>query len=51
MSALLPGRHSRVLIDTCVWIYHFEQRPLFAVAAGKVIEGLEKGKFRGAYRY
>jgi predicted nucleic acid-binding protein len=36
-----------VLIDTSVWIYHFEQNPKLAGPAGRVIEGLEAGKFRG----
>jgi predicted nucleic acid-binding protein len=42
-----PGRHKRVLIDTSVWIYHFEQHPELAEPAGKVIESLEEGEFRG----
>jgi predicted nucleic acid-binding protein len=42
-----PGHHQRVLIDTSIWIYHFEQHPQFAAAAGKIIESLEEGKFRG----
>jgi predicted nucleic acid-binding protein len=42
-----PGHHKRVLIDTSIWIYHFEQHPQLAAAAGKVIELLEEGKFRG----
>jgi predicted nucleic acid-binding protein len=42
-----PGHHKRVLIDTSIWIYHFEQHPQLAAAAGKVIERLEEGKFRG----
>jgi len=41
------GRHKRVLIDTSVWIYHFEQHPQFASTAARVIEDLEQGKFRG----
>jgi predicted nucleic acid-binding protein len=36
-----------VLIDTSVWIYHFEQNPKLAAPAGRVIESLEAGKFRG----
>ncbi len=35
------------LIDTSVWIYHFEQNSTFGEAAGYVIEQLEAGKFRG----
>jgi len=42
-----PGRHKRALIDTGVWIYHFEQHPQFASTAGRIIEDLEEGKFRG----
>jgi predicted nucleic acid-binding protein len=42
-----PSSHKRVLIDTSIWIYHLEQHPQFGVAAGKVIELLEDGKFRG----
>jgi predicted nucleic acid-binding protein len=40
-------RHQRVLIDTCVWIYHFEQHAIFGEAANRVIEQLEAGSFRG----
>ncbi len=47
MSVRFPGHHRRVLIDTSVWIYHFEQHPEFASPAGRVIENLEDGKFRG----
>jgi predicted nucleic acid-binding protein len=39
--------HRRVLIDSSVWIYHFEQHPEFAVAAGRVVQSLEEGHFRG----
>jgi len=42
-----PGHHKRVLIDTSIWIYHFEQHPQLAAAAGKIIESLEEGAFRG----
>ena len=47
MRVRFPGRHKRVLIDTSVWIYHFEQHPKFASTAGRIIEDLEQGKFRG----
>jgi predicted nucleic acid-binding protein len=43
----VPGHHKRVLIDTSIWIYHFEQHPQLAAAAGKIIESLEEGKFHG----
>jgi len=39
--------HRKVLIDSSVWIYHFEQHAEFGVAAGRVIELLEEGAFRG----
>jgi len=42
-----PGQHKRVLIDTSIWIYHFEQHPELGAAAGKIIESLEEGEFRG----
>ena len=47
MSVRFPGQHKRVLIDTSVWIYHFGQHPQLGSPAGKVIESLEAGKFRG----
>jgi predicted nucleic acid-binding protein len=47
VSAKLLNRHARILIDTSVWIYHFEQHPQFAAPATRVIERLEEGKFRG----
>ncbi len=47
MSVLFHGRHKRVLIDTAVWIYHLEQHPEFATPAGRVIESLEAGRYRG----
>jgi predicted nucleic acid-binding protein len=47
VSVRFPGRHRRVLIDTSVWIYHFEQNLKLGQPAGRVIEGLEAGKFRG----
>lgn len=47
MSARLPGGHKRVLIDTSVWIYHLENHPEFGPPAGRVIESLEEGRFRG----
>ena len=47
MKTRFPGHHKRVLIDTSIWIYHFEQHPQLAAAAGKIIESLEEGEFRG----
>jgi predicted nucleic acid-binding protein len=47
VSARFLGSHKRVLIDTSIWIYHFEQHPQLAPAAGRIIENLEEGKFRG----
>jgi predicted nucleic acid-binding protein len=43
----IAPRHQRILIDTSVWIYHFEQNLTFGEAAGYVIEQLEAGRFRG----
>jgi predicted nucleic acid-binding protein len=42
-----PRPHKLVLIDTTVWICHFEHHARFGPAAGKVIERLEAGRFRG----
>ena len=47
MSAKLPGGHKRVLIDTSVWIYHLENHPELGLPAGRVIDSLEEGRFRG----
>jgi predicted nucleic acid-binding protein len=47
VSTDFPGTHALVLIDTALWIYHFERHAQFGSAAGKIIEGLEAGKFRG----
>lgn len=47
MSIRFPGGHRRVLIDTSVWIYHFEQHPQLGAPAGRVIGALEEGRFRG----
>lgn len=47
VSGTIAQRHQRVLIDTAVWIYHFEEHSTFGAAAGHVIEQLEAGKFRG----
>ena len=47
MKTRFPSPHKRVLIDTSIWIYHFEQHPQLAAAAGKIIESLEAGEFRG----
>jgi predicted nucleic acid-binding protein len=47
VAGLIAQRHQRVLIDTSVWIHHFEQNSTFGEAAGYVIEQLEAGKFRG----
>jgi predicted nucleic acid-binding protein len=36
-----------VLIDTGIWIYHFENNPEFGAAAAQIIAALEDGKIRG----
>ena len=46
VSARFPGGHKRILIDTCVWIYHLEEHPEFGPPAARVIENLEEGRFR-----
>jgi predicted nucleic acid-binding protein len=47
VKSAVARRHERVLIDTSVWIHHFEQNSTFGEAAGRVIEELEAGGFRG----
>lgn len=36
-----------MLVDTSIWIYHLEQHSRLAPAAGRILESLEQGKFRG----
>ncbi|MCW5570895.1 MAG: type II toxin-antitoxin system VapC family toxin [Steroidobacteraceae bacterium] len=43
-SAGLRGR-KRVLLDTSLWIYHFESHPMFGAAAGRILGDLEAGRF------
>ena len=47
VAGRIPGNHRRILIDTSVWIYHFEENSTFGEAARRVIGELEAGKFRG----
>ena len=47
MRTRVLGKHKRVLIDTSVWIYHFEQHAQFGANAAQIIKGLEEGEFRG----
>jgi predicted nucleic acid-binding protein len=47
VSIRILAKHKRVLIDTSIWIYHFEQHAIFGANAGQVIERLEDGAFRG----
>lgn len=47
VASPIAARHRHILIDTSVWIYHFEQNSTFGEAADYVIEQLEAGKFRG----
>jgi predicted nucleic acid-binding protein len=46
VAGRIAHRHQRVLLDTCVWIYHFEQNATFGRVADYVIEQLEGGKFK-----
>lgn len=39
--------HKRVLIDTSIWIYHFEGHGEFGAAAGEVVAAMERGDFEG----
>lgn len=43
-STVLRGR-KRVLLDTSVWIYHFEAHPRFGALAGQILGDLEAGRF------
>jgi predicted nucleic acid-binding protein len=47
VSIRILAKHKRVLIDTSIWIYHFEQHEIFGANAGQVVERLEDGAFRG----
>ena len=47
VSWAIPAAHTRVLIDTAIWIYHLEGHTRFGSVAANVIENLEAGKFRG----
>lgn len=47
VARLIAPRHKRILLDTSVWIYHFEQNKAFGESAGYVIEQLEAGRFQG----
>ncbi|MBV6417056.1 MAG: hypothetical protein CMLOHMNK_01689 [Steroidobacteraceae bacterium] len=45
-SAWLRGR-KRVLLDTSLWIYHFEAHPRFGTPADRILGDLEAGRFTG----
>ena len=47
MTVRFPGRHRRALIDSSIWIYHFEQHPKFGAPAGRVIDALQAGTILG----
>jgi predicted nucleic acid-binding protein len=36
-------KHTLVLIDTCVWIYHLESHPRFGGPAGQVLSAVQSG--------
>lgn len=46
VAGRIAQRHQLVLLDTCVWIYHFERNATFGKAADYVIEQLEAGRFQ-----
>ena len=37
----------RVLIDTCVWIYHFEGHREYSDRAGELLDRVESGRWHG----
>jgi len=41
------GKHRRVLLDTSVWVYHFEGHPEFGAATTSIITSMEQGRFVG----
>ena len=36
VSIRILAKHKRVLIDTSIWIYHFEQHAIFGANAGQI---------------
>lgn len=45
VTALLK-KHRLIALDTCIWIYHFEQHPQFADSANRVLTAVAKGHCR-----
>lgn len=43
----LPVGHRRVLVDTCIWIYHLERYEHWAEPAGEVLAAIESGRWTG----
>ena len=41
------GKHRRILLDTSIWIYHFEGHPEFGAAATSIVTSMEQGRFVG----
>jgi len=41
------GKHRRILLDTSIWIYHFEGHPEFGPAATSLVTSMERGGFVG----
>ncbi|MEX0827855.1 MAG: PIN domain-containing protein [Haliea sp.] len=41
-------KHRLIALDTCVWIYHFEQHPRFGKTAGDVLDAVANGHCRAA---
>jgi len=48
-SPATTRRHARerLLLDTSVWIYHFQQHPEFGAAAARVLHDIESGRVEG----
>ena len=42
----LLKKHSTIALDTCVWIYHFEQNPEFADNTRQILTAVAKGQCR-----
>lgn len=40
-------KHRIVTLDTCVWIYHFEQDPHFAALTDEILTAVAKGHCQG----
>jgi uncharacterized protein len=38
-------KHHRIIaLDTCLWIYHFENHPVYSMQAGQVLRAVQEGQ-------